>query len=115
VYTNQPVMLTEFGGIALSRDRKRTWGYSRAGTSRDFAARYAAVLEAVRDTPAMAGYCYTQLTDCYQEANGLLYMDRTPKFPLEQIAVATRGPYTPKERRLMKSWRRRLKEAKAAP
>ena len=55
---------------------------------------YAALLEAVRSLPMFAGFCYTQFTDTYQEANGLLYMDRTPKFPIEQIAVATRGPRT---------------------
>ena len=31
------------------------------------------------------------LADTYQEANGLLYADRTPKFPLEAIAAATRA------------------------
>ncbi len=38
-----------------------------------------------------SGFCYTQLTDTFQEANGLLYIDRTPKFPLEAIAFATLG------------------------
>ena len=28
----------------------------------------------------------------YDYKDGLLYMDRTPKFPLEQIAVATHAP-----------------------
>jgi len=37
------------------------------------------------------GVCQTQLTDTFQEANGLLYADRTPKFPLEAIAAATLG------------------------
>ena len=40
----------------------------------------------------LAGFCYTQFTDTYQEANGLLYADRTPKIPLERIAAATAGP-----------------------
>ena len=40
---------------------------------------------------ALAGFCYTQFTDTYQEINGLLYADRTPKAPLEQIALATGG------------------------
>jgi hypothetical protein len=42
--------------------------------------------------PLLAGFCYTQFTDTYQEANGLLYADRTPKFPLDRIACATSGP-----------------------
>ena len=35
--------------------------------------------------PGFAGYCYTQLTDVFQEANGLLDMNRTPKVNLEEI------------------------------
>lgn len=88
---NHPIMLTEFGGIALSRNVQETWGYSRSETSQQFAERYAALLEVVRTLPALAGFCYTQLTDTYQEANGLLYADRTPKIPLEEAALATTG------------------------
>jgi hypothetical protein len=36
-------------------------------------------------------FCYTQFTGTFQEANGLLYADRTPKFPIDQIAPATRA------------------------
>nr|MBA2303773.1 hypothetical protein [Acidobacteriota bacterium] len=32
-----------------------------------------------------------QFADTYQEANGLLFADRTPKIPLEKIAAATAG------------------------
>jgi len=38
-----------------------------------------------------SGFCYTQFADTYQEANGLLYADRTPKIPIRDIAAATRG------------------------
>jgi hypothetical protein len=38
-----------------------------------------------------SGFCYTQFADTYQEANGVLYADRTPKFSIGQIAAATRG------------------------
>ena len=38
-----------------------------------------------------AGFCYTQFADTYQEANGLLFADRTPKFPIEDIYAATTG------------------------
>jgi hypothetical protein len=38
-----------------------------------------------------AGFCYTQFTDTYQEANGLLTMDRVPKLPLDVVWHATRG------------------------
>ena len=78
-------------GIAFSKDWKQTWGYSRANTADDFASRYAHLLSVVRGVPLFAGCCYTQFTDTYQEANGLLYMDRTPKIPVAQIAKATAG------------------------
>ena len=72
--------------------RGSTWGYSR-GRQREDASptRYCKLLEAVRSIPLFAGFCYTQFADTYQEANGLLYADRTPKIPLDVIAEATRG------------------------
>jgi hypothetical protein len=45
----------------------------------------------VRCLEVFSGFCYTQLSDTYQEANGLLTMDRAPKFPIADIARATRG------------------------
>jgi beta-galactosidase/beta-glucuronidase len=105
---DQPIMLTEFGGIAFSRDTGTTWGYSRTETEEDFAKRYLHLLRVVRSLPLLAGFCYTQFTDTYQEANGLLYMDRTPKMPLEHIALATRGPRTKRDFQTEWEWRERL-------
>ena len=86
-----PLMLTEFGGIALSRDESGTWGYSRSKDPHEFARRYRELLDVVRDLHVFSGFCYTQFADTYQEANGLLFADRTPKIPVEQIAAATAG------------------------
>lgn len=108
--TDQPIMLTEFGGIAFS-DEAGSWGYTRTESREEFADRYANLLRVIRSLPLLAGYCYTQFTDTYQEANGLLYMDRSPKFPVEQIALATRGPRTLKDRRLEAEWRERLMDS----
>jgi beta-galactosidase/beta-glucuronidase len=105
---DQPIMLTEFGGIAFSRDPLTTWGYSRADTAQDLADRYLHLLRAVRSISFLAGFCYTQFTDTYQESNGLLFADRTPKFPLDAIALATRGPQTPHDHTLEWEWRERL-------
>jgi hypothetical protein len=105
---DQPIMLTEFGGIAFSEDPTCTWGYSRSGSPEEFGLQYAHLLRVVRSLPLLAGFCYTQFTDTYQEANGLLYMDRTPKVPIEQIALATRGPRTQKDRQIEWGWRERL-------
>lgn len=85
-----PIVLTEFGGIAFGKD-DGIWGYSRTSTSEELVRRYSELLETVRSLPALAGFCYTQFTDTYQEANGLLYADRTPKAPFEEIAKATTG------------------------
>jgi hypothetical protein len=90
-HQDHPVILTEFGGIAASENTEATWGYSRAEDGQELAARYASLLEVVNSLNLFAGFCYTQFTDTYQEANGLLYADRTPKFPLAEMAAATRG------------------------
>ena len=98
-HAGQPLVLSEFGGIAFSPPGRddATWGYSRARTPNDLAARYGELLDVVRALPMLAGFCYTQFADTYQEANGLLYADRTPKFPLDQIRLATVGPDAPEE------------------
>lgn len=87
-HADQPIMLTEFGGITLS-DAEGAWGYSRADAPERLAERYRALIAAVSSSGLFAGFCYTQFADTYQEANGLLRDDRTPKFPLSQIASAT--------------------------
>ncbi len=58
--------------------------------------RHGHLLETIRSLDLLAGFCYTQFADTYQEANGLLYADRTPKLPLEDIAAATRGKRNPR-------------------
>ena len=50
-------------------------------------------------SPLLAGFCYTQFADTYQEANGLLYADRTPKFPLATARRWRRRRATPTPRR----------------
>jgi len=89
-HADQPVMLTEFGGITYSNDEK-TWGYTRANSARALQRSYTTLLQAVHSLGVFAGFCYTQFADTYQEANGLLFADRTPKFPIEQIHEATTG------------------------
>ena len=84
------MVLSEFGGISIAKEA--TWGYTSAKDARSLGVRYAELLDVVRSLEILAGFCYTQLTDTYQEANGLLYADRTPKFPVEEIAAATEGP-----------------------
>ncbi len=49
------------------------------------------LLEVVNTRDMFSGFCYTQFADTFQEANGLLNADRTPKLPLEVISAATRN------------------------
>jgi hypothetical protein len=107
-HAEQPIMLTEFGGIAYSGDPASTWGYSRSDSAEEFGKQYMHLLRVVRTIPILAGFCYTQFADTYQEANGLLYADRRPKVPVEKIALATRGPRTQKDRQMEWAWRERL-------
>jgi beta-galactosidase/beta-glucuronidase len=94
--TDSPLMLTEFGGIALAR-AAGTWGYTVCRTPEEFARMLEELLGVVRNLAVLAGFCYTQFSDTYQEANGLLYEDRTPKIPLKRICAATAGPSVPRE------------------
>ncbi|HYJ09746.1 MAG TPA: glycoside hydrolase family 2 TIM barrel-domain containing protein, partial [Polyangiaceae bacterium] len=85
-----PIVLSEFGGIALSSEQG-TWGYTRAESVEAFKTTLLQLLQVVRRMEALSGFCYTQFADTYQEANGLLYADRTPKIPLEMIRRAVWG------------------------
>ena len=83
----KPMLLTEYGGIAMAKDAGGgNWGYN--GSEKDEAAffkRFEAITQAFKHLPGFSGYCYTQLTDVFQEVNGLLDMDRNPKVDIEQI------------------------------
>jgi hypothetical protein len=85
-----PILLSEFGGIAFSKE-DGTWGYSKVRSRQELELLYSELLRAVHGLRMLSGFCYTQFTDTYQEANGLLYADRTPKFPLDRIRTATLG------------------------
>ena len=95
-HRGQPIMLTEFGGIALARraaagTRRQTWGYSRSSRrATELAAACSSGCSRRSSTPPLfSGFCYTQFADTFQEANGLLRADRTPKIPLATIARCT--------------------------
>lgn len=93
-HRGQPIVLTEFGGIAFDKGGAapgKTWGYSRAHTEESFIDLYRRLLEVVNTTTMFSGFCYTQFSDTFQEANGLLCADRTPKVALELIYAATRN------------------------
>lgn len=86
-YKGQPILVTEYGGIAFASRNEETWGYYGSVSSQEeFILRFSNITKAVQGIPYVNGYCYTQLTDVFQEANGLLTMDRQPKVDPEIIA-----------------------------
>ena len=92
-HRGQPIVLTEFGGIGYQKQAlpgvKAVWGYSVVNSDEEFACRYRDLLAVVVSTELFSGFCYTQFADTFQEVNGLLNSDRTPKIPMEQIRNAT--------------------------
>ena len=87
----QPVMLTEFGGITYAPGSEAsTWGYSVVGSSEVLEERLAALMAAVHGAD-LAGFCYTQLADTLQEANGLVDAARVPKVELTRLAAIMSG------------------------
>ncbi len=93
-HNGQPVMLTEFGGISFVDPNDaitKTWGYSATTSSKEFWRRFEELMSAIHRIELFAGFCYTQFTDTFQEANGLFKADRTPKFPVAAMARSTRG------------------------
>lgn len=94
-HRGQPICLSEFGGLAYlpsdSPSDAKAWGYARFEDAEEYAARCCELIEVARTTGMFSGFCYTQFADTFQEANGLLFADRTPKFPLERLLAAVRG------------------------
>lgn len=84
---DQPIMVTEFGGVKIQDGNVGSWGYGHdAKDVEDMLARVEALVSAILEQPEVAGYCYTQLTDVQQEVNGLLTFDRKPKADPERFA-----------------------------
>ena len=89
----EPIMLTEFGGISYRPGASSAWfGYGTVGDRAAFLAKYKELVDAILDSPAIAGFCYTQLTDTGQETNGLLTANRELKLDSEQVRRITSRP-----------------------
>jgi hypothetical protein len=87
----EPIVLSEFGGITLNTDDGGVWlGYGAVKDADHLLRAYRGLLDAVLDSPALAGFCYTQLTDTLQEKNGLLDQDRRPKVDLTTVSNINR-------------------------
>ena len=87
-FAGQPFFVSEFGGVWWNPDRLdadgtirgESWGYGqRPRTEEEFLSRVEGLCKVLLDDPKMFGYCYTQLTDVFQEENGIYRFDRRTK------------------------------------
>ncbi|WP_431914888.1 glycoside hydrolase family 2 protein [Nonomuraea jabiensis] len=95
-YQGQPYFCSEFGGIWWNPDappEEQSWGYGeRPATEEELQRRFAGLVGVLLDDPRMFGYCYTQLTDVYQEQNGIYRFDRSSKLDVARIRAAQLRP-----------------------
>jgi beta-galactosidase/beta-glucuronidase len=89
-YNGTPILMTEFGGIAFrigAPSAANEWGYSGIEPTKEaFLSRLDGLIKSLKANRAIAGWCYTQLTDVEQEINGLMTYDRKPKADPAEIA-----------------------------
>ena len=79
---------------AEDEKEETTWGYTTAAGPEDFEARLRRAFGALQASPHLAGFCYTQLTDTMQEANGLVDARRRPKIAAKMIREIVKAPVT---------------------
>ncbi|MBO0959275.1 glycoside hydrolase family 2 [Neobacillus sp. MM2021_6] len=83
-YKGQPIIISEYGGIAFNSEKG--WGYgNQVKSEEEFLHRYESMTQAIKDTPYISGFCYTQITDVQQEVNGLLKENREAKVDVNKI------------------------------
>jgi beta-galactosidase/beta-glucuronidase len=93
-YGGQPWFCSEYGGIwwqaagepSADRGATSSWGYGKAPASEEeFHTRFAGLTRALLRDPLTFGYCYTQLTDVFQEQNGIYLFDRSTKLDVTRV------------------------------
>jgi hypothetical protein len=90
---DEPIVISEFGGLGFVPQAAEDWfGYGQFASPDDLIARYEELVDALLSSTALAGYCYTQLTDTAQETNGLFTVNREPKFDVERLRVINSRP-----------------------
>jgi beta-galactosidase/beta-glucuronidase len=95
-YHGQPYFVSEFGGIwwnPAAQPGEASWGYGKPPASiEEFYARFEKLCAVLLGDRNMFGYCYTQLTDVYQEQNGIYTFARQTKFDMARIRAAQAKP-----------------------
>ncbi len=101
-YGGQPYFCSEFGGIwwdpraaaeAAGDEVDSSWGYGgRPRCAEEFIDRFTGLTGVLLGNPDMFGYCYTQLTDVFQERNGIYRFDRGEKVDTTLLRAAQLRP-----------------------
>ena len=87
-YNNEPIIYSEIGGYGFDvhGDIKKKWGYENVDSDDELFEKLLHLLKLFDERKAWDhGFSYTELYDQFQEINGLLTMDRKPKFPPERL------------------------------
>ncbi|MBQ7932308.1 MAG: beta-galactosidase [Clostridia bacterium] len=103
LYEGQPYFVSEFGGAKWVIDEepaplkenelKNDWGYGQNPEDIEaFYTRFKGLVDVLLDNPKMCAFCYTQLTDVYQEQNGIYAFDRRAKFDAARLHAIMSRP-----------------------
>jgi hypothetical protein len=85
-HKDEPIVISEFGGLSFVPAAGADWfGYGQYASAEALLARYEELVTALLASSALAGFCYTQLTDTEQETNGLVDAERRPKFDMVRL------------------------------
>jgi beta-galactosidase/beta-glucuronidase len=89
-YRGEPLVVSEFGGMALTGSGG--FGWSEASGGESLLNTYEEMVKALMGLGPVEGFCYTQLTDIEQERNGLLTFKRMPKVDPRRLRPITQMP-----------------------
>ena len=99
-YGGQPYIVDEYGGTywqshfsdepSKKSMNRGKWGYGK--TAAEIIQLISDLTKVLTDNPKIAGYTFTQLTDVFQEINGIYTFDRELKYPIEAIRNAFTHP-----------------------
>jgi beta-glucuronidase len=97
-YAGQPYFVSEYGGIWWNEEEARkaaeqagnnateSWGYGqRIASEAELYERFVGLTNVLLEDPNMFAYCYTQLTDVFQEKNGVVDFHRGRKLDLARL------------------------------
>ena len=106
-FAGQPYFVSEYGGIWWNEQEAKeaaeaaragnnaaeSWGYGQRITSEEeLYARFEGLTRVLLEDPLMFGYCYTQMTDVFQEKNGVVDFARGRKLDLARLRAVQEQP-----------------------